>query len=179
MKYNINFKIGKLTIVDYDKSKGCYIFKCECGTKVSGPSHYVDSRISRCLKNGNVGCRDCNKLIRLNNLSETDLYKPVYRKTKHSAKVRNKKFKLSLKQCIKLYKQDCHYCGKSPDNAHNTHLRIITYQGIDRMDPELGYTYDNCVPCCKTCNYAKHVLGYSEFLELVSKIHNRNVQRLC
>lgn len=32
--------------------------------------------------------------------------------------------------------------------------------GIDRRDPNKGYTVENCVPCCEQCNYAK--LDYTE-----------------
>jgi len=39
--------------------------------------------------------------------------------------------------------QNCHYCEeKLPEAGH----------GLDRIDSEQGYTIDNVVPCCTTCN---------------------------
>jgi hypothetical protein len=29
----------------------------------------------------------------------------------------------------------------------------------------------NCVPCCKTCNYAKHTLGKPEFLAWIERVY--------
>ena len=40
----------------------------------------------------------------------------------------------------------CHYCqGSLPATGH----------GLDRKDSDLGYTFDNCVPCCWDCNRVK------------------------
>lgn len=43
--------------------------------------------------------------------------------------------------------------------------------GIDRVDNNKGYTLNNCVPCCKTCNQAKHRLSQEYFIEWVEKIY--------
>lgn len=44
--------------------------------------------------------------------------------------------------------QACNYCGLKPQFPH-------TRNGIDRIDSSKGYTENNCVSCCKFCNYAK------------------------
>lgn len=52
------------------------------------------------------------------------------------------------------------------------------YQGIDRINNNLGYIEGNVIPCCSFCNYAKHIHTQEYFLSKISKIHN-NVQRLA
>jgi hypothetical protein len=44
-----------------------------------------------------------------------------------------------------LVKGDCMYCHRTP----------ITWFGIDRQIPSLGYVSDNVVPCCFDCNLDK------------------------
>lgn len=49
--------------------------------------------------------------------------------------------------------------------------------GIDRVDSNKGYHIDNCVPCCTSCNYAKHKLSQKEFYDKIKKIyHNLNLE---
>ena len=51
----------------------------------------------------------------------------------------------------KLSSISCHYCGTPGPN------------GIDRIDSAIGYVEDNCVPCCKHCNYVKGNLSMQDF----------------
>jgi hypothetical protein len=48
----------------------------------------------------------------------------------------------------------------------------FVYNGLDRIDSNLGYVRSNVVPCCAVCNYMKQELSLSEFLDQVAKIHN-------
>lgn len=68
-------------------------------------------------------------------------------------------------QLAKLFGAPCHYCGATPAK-HNESL------GIDRVDNSCGYEYDNCVPCCVTCNMLKRTLSYDDFVAQVRKIVN-------
>jgi hypothetical protein len=60
---------------------------------------------------------------------------------------------------------DCHYCGTPPQK----HKKLV-YTGIDRKDSSLGYTVDNCVSCCTTCNTAKGTKPYAVFIEYLNRI---------
>jgi hypothetical protein len=44
------------------------------------------------------------------------------------------------------------------------------YQGMDRVEPKLGYVTGNVVPCCKTCNWAKQRMGLIEFRKWVTRV---------
>jgi len=39
------------------------------------------------------------------------------------------------------------------------------------IDNNLGYTQENCVPCCKECNHAKNNLNKDHFVKLVELIY--------
>lgn len=82
-------------------------------------------------------------------------------------------FSLSREQFIALSQQDCHYCGAAPSQrAHRRHFNgAFIYNGIDRKDSGAGYAFDNCVPCCGTCNVMKQDLPYDTFLGHVAQIH--------
>ena len=44
------------------------------------------------------------------------------------------------------------------------------YNGIDRIDSNIGYEPDNCVTCCVICNRMKNKYSKNAFLLHVSKI---------
>ena len=60
--------------------------------------------------------------------------------------------------------KQCHYCGCPIEWADRTHCVTGRYN-LDRKDNNTGYTKDNCVVCCKECNYAKrNLFTYDEML---------------
>lgn len=46
------------------------------------------------------------------------------------------------------------------------------HNGIDRINPNKGYSSDNCVSCCSKCNYAKHEMTIDEYKEWLVKSYN-------
>ena len=46
----------------------------------------------------------------------------------------------------------------------------LAFNGIDRLDPNVGYTKDNCVACCYEVNRAKSNMGYDEFMGLMHDV---------
>jgi hypothetical protein len=61
-----------------------------------------------------------------------------------------------------LWGESCHYCGVG-----------IEVTGLDRKDSSKGYTPDNVVPCCRSCNERKGTKLYEEFLQEI-KINTCN-----
>lgn len=49
-------------------------------------------------------------------------------------------------------------------------VKDFKYNGLDRIDNSVGYTEDNCVPCCAVCNRAKNSMGYNEFIEYLDDL---------
>jgi predicted HAD superfamily Cof-like phosphohydrolase len=91
---------------------------------------------------------------------------------KHNAGASGVKFNLTRSQFIKLCESPCHYCGKMNSNCSKSINGDWNYNGIDRVDSCIGYSIENCVPCCKFCNFMKKDLDYNEFTNWVKKAYN-------
>jgi len=87
---------------------------------------------------------------------------------KKRAKKKEIGFELIKEQFDFLTSQACIYCGEYSDEKD--------YCGIDRVDPNKGYIIENCVPCCKTCNYFKRLMSKEEFLNKVRKIYEHSIR---
>src|SRR5208282_2079600 len=81
----------------------------------------------------------------------------ILRDYKHNSKRRSIIWKLSDARFSDLIQSECHYCGGLPSgNCHPSDANgSFTYNGIDRMNNQIGYIEENVVPCCKVCNWAK------------------------
>lgn len=67
----------------------------------------------------------------------------------------------------------CIYCGSVGLNKRKLwDGKYYIHNGLDRIDNNLDHKIDNCVPCCKYCNYAKRDHSYNEFMEIISNIYN-------
>ena len=84
-------------------------------------------------------------------------------------------FELKLSEFIELSKKACYYCG-SPPSVDVTRYRckgdrhfdsIVLTNGVDRVDSSIGYTVENCVTCCYTCNRAKSDMEFDDFIKWI------------
>jgi len=99
---------------------------------------------------------------------------------KNSARKREIDFELSSDEFKLLVKGDCYYCGCSPNRESHLHARwegsgreeSVFFNGVDRVDNNRGYEKNNCVSCCKMCNYAKRTSSQEEFLRWIEKVVN-------
>ena len=91
----------------------------------------------------------------------------LFSQYKKNAAERSFKFELSDEEFLQLTTCDCHYCGIAPKQFFRKNIGNgpYVYNGIDRKDNSVGYTMENCVSCCKTCNYSKGTLGEDEFIQ--------------
>jgi hypothetical protein len=65
---------------------------------------------------------------------------------KSKAKGRGLIWAITLEEHQLFLSMPCYYCnGPLPE----------TGSGLDRLNNLLGYTQENCVPCCKNCNWRK------------------------
>lgn len=82
----------------------------------------------------------------------------------HKAKQRGLAWTISIAEYEKLISCKCFYC----DNT------IEPYGGgLDRINSALGYTPENVVPCCRTCNVMKNDLTQEEFFGRIQIILNK------
>lgn len=84
-------------------------------------------------------------------------------------------FTLTKVQFAKLISRDCFYCGQHPRQKVSAHS-LLTYNGLDRVDNQKGYTSTNCVPCCAQCNLAKHKHSLSDFKNWIQKVYERTIK---
>lgn len=100
-----------------------------------------------------------------NNKSRLENLNIHYSNYIRSARDKNLDFKISQEEFNKIVKEPCHYCNVIQERGFN---------GIDRLDSNTGYVLDNCVSCCKTCNYMKCSLSTDVFLKRIEHILTYN-----
>lgn len=97
----------------------------------------------------------------------------------------NIKFDLTLDQFKTFTSLPCYYCNKPPSQISINPTRTVQgmenskylYNGLDRVNPSNGYYLGNILPCCKTCNYAKRLMGLTEFLQWIEQVYNNSVRK--
>lgn len=143
---------------------------CDCG-------RVVEVNRKNLVSGASAGCRKCcsgagtpRKLP-----SGEAAFNDLYSHYKCSAKARNIAWDLSKEEAKILFLQHCAYCGLPPRGIWPALSRVdmngyFTYTGIDRVDSTAPYVENNCVPCCKTCNYMKRTLSFEEFKAHILRI---------
>lgn len=123
-----------------------------------------------------LGCNKCRGTWKVPTLDAP--INAYYSRYKRGAKERNFEFNLTLEEFKQLIFQKCAYCGADPTNdSYINHVcnktkESLSVNGIDRIDSNKGYSINNCVPCCSTCNKMKlnHTIKF--FKDHIKKIYN-------
>lgn len=144
--------INELKINDYYSGGRRQFFECIC---VCGKM--FQARVDG-IKSGAVrscGCLTGDLISRKNRLPDNlGAINLVLRYYKQSARKRDFNFDLSFEQFEKLIYGNCFYCGSEPtlskfrSSTKGRRDRELVYNGIDRLNSDLGYVNDNCVSCC-------------------------------
>ena len=180
----IGQKFGKLTVINMRSDRGnsnqiMYDCKCDCGN-----NHITSGESIRSGKSKSCGCNRKNPPNKENDRIFA-VWKQLYKST---IEKRNKKKNanitdIELNYFILLSKSNCFYCGSEPLNkAIDRHRKTneerctVAYNGLDRIDSNIGYVKSNVIPCCKKCNTAKNVLSQNDFKNLITKIYNNYVK---
>ncbi len=145
-------------------NSGIYEWECDCGNTCIASSKQINSRIDK-----SCGCQSLEK-------KTINAKKEHFYRYKKDARKRNIDFNLSIEEFTKLISQDCFYCAIPPNTTrkidkNNSYL----YNGIDRVDNNKGYTIENCVACCKMCNFAKNNYTLEEFLIWIKNVYNKTI----
>lgn len=164
-------RFGRLLVIKFDSVRGRrrshWLCLCDCGKeKVAALDNLQNGKTKSC------GC------LRIEQATERLAKVPritfeegrgscnfLWNRYKQGAKKRELEFDLSRDEFFKLTSTNCHYCGSAPRlkiKGHRNNGEYI-FNGVDRIDPFIGYRTDNCVACCDICNYAKHDYSYADF----------------
>jgi len=169
-RFNRLFVLSLYKTIQYKKSKkDLYLCKCDCGNSiVTRGDSLLNGRTKSC------GCFSKETIIK-NNVKRKipnggAAINMLFNKYKEGAVVRNLEFTINMAFFKKITKQNCTYCGSKPSQIAKTKCSSYNYNGIDRQDNLLGYTKENCKPCCKICNRAKMDLSCTEFLKWIEQI---------
>lgn len=141
------------------------IWKCQCDC---GKIFLVPSNMIHTNRTKSCGCEKGRMIAeKIGHPLEYGIWNSLFLSYKHGAKSRNIDFHLSKDEFLSFLKKNCYYCGIEPSKIlrrNRSHGKIeILYNGIDRKDNTIGYTMNNCVTCCKTCNIAKNDMSYEQF----------------
>ncbi|AGE49787.1 hypothetical protein PBCVCan184_324R [Paramecium bursaria Chlorella virus Can18-4] len=88
--------------------------------------------------------------------------KRTYVKYKNAVIKAGTVFELTKEEFENIRSQDCTYCNRPTTLTH--------YNGIDRVEPKIGYILSNCVPCCRDCNLMKASFSVEDFISQVNII---------
>ena len=103
----------------------------------------------------------------------------LYRSYRKRASNRGLPFDLTPERFRELTKSNCLLCNAKPKQRYKhdkTSGAPYIYNGIDRIDNDLGYVDGNCAPCCATCNYAKGTLSLEQHLLHVNRVYEHAIK---
>lgn len=145
-----------------------WLCKCDCGNIKAIRGGHLTSV-------GGTNSCGCLKVTKLLPEGEST-FNSLFWSYKYQAKLRGIEFKLSKKLFRKLITQNCCYCDSKPTPTKKSKKSkgVFICNGIDRIDSTIGYTKENCVPCCKRCNWMKSDMNVSDFIEHCNKITTVN-----
>lgn len=162
-----NQRFGMLTAlkdVGYDRGYRLWKCKCDCGKiKIVRSGHLTYGQTRSC------GCQiGQSRKLKFGMASFNSLFS-VYRS---NAIAKNIDFHITKREFKAITSKDCFYCGVAPKQEHNYTGNNGKYlhNGVDRVDNTKGYVINNCVPCCKICNYMKLQMSSLEFYNQIERI---------
>lgn len=157
-------RFGKLVVVGRLKNdkngKTMWMCKCDCGELAS-------VRGSE-LKRGHTASCGCYKSEVTTKRNIKQEYYWIYTMLIQHAKASRHSCELTYADILGFVKiERCHYCGERIKwEKHGIKGKLHGYR-LDRVDNSLGYTKENCVVCCRTCNRIKgNQFKYEEMLKI-------------
>lgn len=101
---------------------------------------------------------------------------------KANAKRRGYTWELTKEEFHYLIRQPCTYCGRKPEHTikhweqwGQKQWPTIYWNGVDRLDNSKGYSSNNSVACCRTCNKAKLDTPAGDFLQWVQEVYIHSI----
>lgn len=160
-------KFGMMEVIGFshtNKNGSYWICQCDCGKQ--------KTVMRRSLIAGHTKSCGC-KGSTLTNNAMINIVQADY---KGRCKVKGFEFSLTREKFSELIQSPCSYCGATESNTKMEGGRAFKYNGIDRVDSNLGYTENNTVTCCRFCNIAKASYTKEEFLSHIKRVSNYQEQ---
>jgi len=188
-----NMRYGRLLVIKHagkdKRNKHLWLCQCDCGNKKVVVADNLSSGKSK-----SCGCLKAEFLAKKGNQwglyedREIALLKVQYSHLKRRNKNMGFVNVFDFETFTRLSKGSCKYCGleysKEIEDRLNESKKskrlsdhILKCNGIDRVDNKKGYVKDNCVSCCKYCNFAKHTMTEDEFYKWIKKVYEYSFLR--
>jgi hypothetical protein len=167
MKYK-GQKVNHFTLLLRFRQKAKTFWRCQC---ICGKVIDIFGRIKH-----SCGCmRGHDRRLKRDGNLDMAAFRSRYNEYCSSAQRRGIIFDLTFEEAYILFRQSCSYCKQLPSiriglNKKFDHKLSTLTSGLDRVNNAAGYTRNNTVSCCTSCNYAKHTLLLSDFLYWQSQI---------
>lgn len=176
-KYNIGDKVWNLVIIAIQPSniqrRAKYECKCTCGNFTTKDSHYF-------YKSKYLSCWCINP--KREDDRENSIFKRLYHfKIQCPRKSIKDKPTLTIEDFKTIIKKPCFYCWVEYSMEIKDRIRkniisdiTIKYNWIDRIDSNIWYEINNCVPCCSNCNMAKRLMTQTAFFDWIKRVYKFN-----
>lgn len=163
--------------------RSTWVCRCVCGREVVVSTSWLTGGDKR-----SCGCRN---YMRPHGNAKQDpqvsSWNALIARMKNAARRRRIEWGLPFDTAKILCSRECRWCGQSPNQKFNyrrslngymqgkyltPHIEAawIKFNGIDRINNDLGYYEGNCWPCCKSCNFARNTMTVDEFHEWIRRI---------
>jgi hypothetical protein len=170
----IDQRFGRLLVtrlVGKDERTGCALWECQCdcGNAVI----LASSQLGPTSGTQSCGCLQKERQLEAVSLPEGEgALRSLFAEYRRDAKRRGYVFDLTREQFAERVTKRCYYCGSGPSNFHIRKAMNggMFYNGIDRLNNDLGYTAENSVACCWECNHLKGTRSVDEFMEHILRI---------
>lgn len=186
-----NMRYGRLLVIKHagkdKRNKHLWLCKCDCGNEKVVVADNLSSGKSK-----SCGCLKREFLAKKGN--QFGLYKDRQKammkvqyshlKRRHSNNQMSGEI-IDFETFSLLSKSRCKYCGleyskeiedrlNESKNKKRLSDEVLKVNGIDRIDPSVGYTKENSVSCCKYCNFAKHTMNEDNFYKWIRRVYEYN-----
>jgi 5-methylcytosine-specific restriction endonuclease McrA len=144
--------------------------RCDCGVETEATrGNLASGNSARCS-------RSCTTWVSPSRMPDGQAARNHrYAQYQRNAKERGIPWDLSVELFTSIASKECHYCGAAPANSAKIHRGDAwVYNGIDRVDSREGYSPDNVVACCFTCNRCKGARSLDEFITWARRVALRH-----
>lgn len=170
-------RYGRLLVLRHVGSSKCgnaeWLCRCDCGKEkiIRGGG----------LRNGGTKSCGClqKEVAHMASLPEGEAaFNALLCGMKWAARRSGNDWELSREDAHKLTSRPCYYCGCLPSQfwGNARYNGMYVYNGLDRVNNDLGYTLENVVPCCRDCNYMKRKMTKEDFLGKVLAIYKHSIR---
>lgn len=116
-------------------------------------------------------CYKCRGEV-LKSYNDQTTWDYLYHVVKGRKAAKEKGFGLTKEYFRFISVMNCYYCGSEPTytSGYKKWHPKIKINGLDRVNPSIGYFNDNVVACCKDCNTAKLDKTEKEFILWLTRV---------